>query len=178
MPRRRNIPPEIRAYLGPCREPESAAEIVVEQLTLGKLTGDAGLTDYDPLVVVMGLVAEVVRELGLSPKGRKGRKVWCEAVQVLQDHDSILEHNTFLPCRWCDQAFEPVIDDKLLALFLAWHESAATEDLLALHRCPACGGQLAAKRAKKYDGDGHTPPPGSVASDEEWAELLLRDHPL
>src|ERR1700687_2375040 len=91
------IPPEIGAYLGPCREPESAAEKVVEQLTLGKMMGDAGLIDYDPLVVVMRLVAEEVEELRLSLKGPKGRRAWCEALRMLQEGHGSLGHNTFLP---------------------------------------------------------------------------------
>lgn len=172
MPNRR-LPPQILSYLGTCREPESAAEIVVEQCGLAKLMGDSGLTDGDPLIAVMHLVAEEVRGLRLSLHDPKGRATWCEAMQTLQDYSS-LEHNNLIPCRTCDQAFEPVIDDNLISLFLKWYDSQDVEDLLAIHRCPACGGQIVAKRTKKYAGDMHTPEPGSVDDAREWAGLLLQ----
>jgi len=171
----RKIPPEIMAYLEACLEPDSPAEIIVEQCGLGKLMKNAGLTDYDPLVAVMALVAEEVRGLGLSLKpGDKGRKVWCKAMRMIQDGDGSLEHNTFLPCRTCDQAFEPVIDNHLLTLFLTWSTSDKPEDLIAMHKCPSCKGQIVAKRTKTYQGDMHTPDPGSVNCDAEWAELLFQ----
>jgi hypothetical protein len=173
MPGRR-VPDSIMAYLGPCREPSSAAEKVVEQCGLGKMFGDAGLTDYDPLVVVMRLVAAEVDGLGRSfTKRGKGRKTWLEAMTMLQEDNGTLEHNTHIPCRYCNMAFEPVIDETLLALFLVWYESDATEDLLAIHRCPACGGVLKAKHTKPYEGDFHTPAPASVVSDDAWVEELL-----
>ncbi|MFH1417983.1 MAG: hypothetical protein ABII12_06840 [Planctomycetota bacterium] len=145
-----------------------------EQCGLAKFMGDAGLMDYAPLVVVMHLVAEEVRNLELSLDQSEGRKVWLEALEMIQDGEGCLEHNTFIPCRTCDQAFEPVVDEKLLTLFLTWAETYSTEDLLAIHRCPACGGQLGVKRTEKYEGDMHTPAPGSIASDEEWDEVLLQ----
>jgi hypothetical protein len=161
-------------YLGPCRQPVTVAENIIEQCGLAKFMGDAGLTDFDPLIKVMHLVAEEVEGLRLSLAKPKGRKAWCEVMTRLQEDDSILEHNLFIPCRSCDQAFEPVVDDRLLKVFLAWYRSFAVSDLLAIHRCPACGGKLAAKRTKTYRGDFHTPAPGSPASDEQWAELLLQ----
>lgn len=176
MPGRR-IPPQIAAYLGPCREPDSPAEKVVEQCGLAKLMGDERLTDYDPLVVVMHLVTEEVEGLRLSLKKAKGRKAWGAAMTILQKGHQ-LEHNTFIPCRTCDQAFEPVIDDELLTLFLTWYESHNVQDLLTIHRCPQCGGRLKAVRTKPYKGDMHTPEPGSVENDEEWAESLLQHSSL
>jgi hypothetical protein len=176
MPGRR-IPREIRAFLGPCQEPESPAERVVEQCGLAKLMGDAGLTDYDPLVVVMHLVAEESRGLGFSLDAPEGREVWCEALTALQA-TSELEHNAFLPCRTCDQAFEPVVNDTLLALFLTLEKYHRARDLVALHRCPSCGGCLTAKRTKQYRGDMHTPTPGTVTSDLAWAEALLQHSEL
>jgi hypothetical protein len=163
----------IGAYLGSCRKPETPVEKVIEQCILGKQMGDAGLTDFDPLITVMNLVADETRGLRLSLNGPKGRRTWCEAVAELQVNKS-LEHNRFIPCRSCDQAFEPVIDDALLDLFLPWYWSRNVLALLAIHRCPACGGQLKAKCTKKYHGDMHTPAPGSISSDEEWARQLLQ----
>ena len=167
------VHPFLMSYLGPCREPETAVEKVVEQCGLAKFMGDAGLTDYDPLVVVMHLVAVEVEGLRLSLKCPKGRKTWCEAMRTLHE-DGSLENNPFIPCRTCDHAFEPVIDEKLLALFLPWYEFQDVQDLIAIHRCPACGGQIAAERTKRYEGDMHTPEPGSVQDDCEWAQLLLQ----
>ena len=54
---------------------------------------------------------------GLSLEKPEGRKVWRESLQMLQIDNGTLEHNTFLPCRTCDQAFEPAIDEVLLDLF-------------------------------------------------------------
>lgn len=171
MPGRR-IPSEILSFLGPCREAESATEKIVEQCGLAKLMGE-GLTDNDPLIVVMNLVAVEVRGLGLSLYEPEGRKTWCEAMHELQGN-YYLEHNTLLPCHRCDQAFEPVIDEALLTLFLSWFKKQSTKTLLSIHLCPACGGQLAAKRTKQYKGDYHTPAPGSCSSGEDWAETLLQ----
>lgn len=152
MPGRR-IPPQIMAYLGNCREPNGTVEKVVEQCGLGKFMGDEGLTTYDPLVVVMDLVTEEFLGLKKSFKSPITRKNWSEAMRRLQEDISILEQNPFIPCRCCDQAFEPVIDEVLLSLFLAWYKSRRTEDLLAIHRCPACGGQIKAQRTKVYKED-------------------------
>ena len=65
--RGRRMRPMIAAYLGPSWKPESLAENVVGQCRLGKMLLDAGLTDFDPLVVVMGLVAVHVRGLWFVP---------------------------------------------------------------------------------------------------------------
>lgn len=173
MPGRR-IRSMVAAYLGPTCEGASRVGLVVQRCRLGKMLLDVGLTDFDPLVVVMHLVAVHVRRLGLSLATANGRQVWREALRIVQEDNGVLEHNTFLPCRTCDQAFEPAIDDVLLELFLAWDESGAVGDLLAIHRCPACGGRLRAKRTMRYQGDVHTPPPGTVKDDGEWARRLLQ----
>lgn len=172
MPGRR-LPPEILAYLGPCREPETLAEEVVEQCQLAKFAGEAGLTDYDPLVVVMHLVTAEVIGVCRSFKKKMARTAWCEALRAIQKSNS-LEHNSYIPCRACDQAFEPVVDEKLLKLFLAWYRSGTLEALIAIHRCPACGGFLRAERQKTYRADMHTPEPRSIVDDEVWANELLR----
>lgn len=118
MPNRR-VPQHLLDYLGPCRQPDTPAEKVVEQCHLAKFEEDGTLSDFDPLIVIMHLVAEEVRGLRLSPHGPKGRKAWIEAMSAVQT-DGVLEHNTCIPCRYCDQAFEPVIDKKLLKLYLTW----------------------------------------------------------
>ena len=65
----------------------------------------------------------------------------------------------FFPCRWCDTAFEPVIDEKLLMFFPLLDENARPGgDLLAIHQCPSCGGDLEVKRATKYKGETCTLP--------------------
>jgi len=160
------------------RTPQEIAEKIVEECGWGKITGSLGLTDGDPLVVVMYRVAQKIRNRGGSFEKAKARKVWCRALTMLQEYDDTLEHNTFIPCRWCDQAFEPVIDDRLLTLFLRWYNSSDSTDLLAIHRCPACGGQIGAKRTKPYHGDMHTPQPGSVENDDAWVDLLLKHSSL
>jgi hypothetical protein len=175
MPNRR-LPSQIAAYLGPCEESETIVEEIVEQCSLAKLTDDGGLTDYDPLVVIMSVVEEKVRGMGFALTTQEGRKAWCDVLTELQDNSGMLEHNTSIPCRSCDQAFEPVVDDTLLTLFLAWHNLRRVKDLLAIHRCPSCGGKISAKRIKKYEGDMHTPKAGSVTDDFEWAEQLLQFH--
>ncbi len=170
----RQIPPEIRAYLGPCREPRGLVEKVIEECGLAKLTGDSGLTDFDPLVVILTLVTSEIEGRGKSLDEPRVRRAWCEIVQRVQNDEAGLDHNSFLPCRFCDQAFEPVVDETLLALFLAWHRHGGTANLLAIHRCPACGGTLAAKETRQYEGDMHTPEPGHERTDEEWVALLLQ----
>lgn len=147
---------------------------VIEQCAMGKMVGDSGLTDYDPLVVVLAFVTEVVEEQGKSMAKPKVQKAWLRIVSRIQDGDGCLEHNVFIPCRNCDQAFEPVVDETLLKLFMAWRQSLSSKDLVAIHRCPSCGGTIGVKRMKRYEADGHTPEPVYAGSDEEWAELLLQ----
>lgn len=173
----RQLPPEILAYLGPCRQPDTLVEKVVEQCGLAKFTGDAGLTDFDPLVVVMHLVTEEVLGLCRSFQKKAARSAWCEALRTIQSGGS-LEHNSFIPCRRCDQAFEPVVDEELLRLFLTWYRKQTIEALLAIHLCPSCGGSIRAERQKTYCGDMHTPEPRSIADDEEWAYQLLKHSDL
>jgi hypothetical protein len=170
---RRRIPPQIMDHLGPCREPNGIVEKIIEQISLCKLMGDAGFTDFDPLVFVMYNVAEEIRARGGTFEKPKARRVWRDVVAHFQEDSGALEHNTFLPCRRCDQAFRPVIDDRLLTVFLSWYESQRVETLLALHQCPACGGQVGAARLKTYKGDWHTPAPGTIDDDESWALQLL-----
>ncbi len=171
MPGRR-IPSQLMAYLGTCRPTRGLVEKVVEQCGLAKLMGNAGLTDYDPLVVILHLVTEEILARGKSLDDPKIRKAWLRIVRRIQDEDD-LEHNAWIPCRYCDQAFKPLVGEKLLALYLKWHRSYSTEDLLAIHRCPACGGTIKAKSTKTYKGDMHTPAPGSVADDDDWRRRLL-----
>jgi hypothetical protein len=165
----------ILEHLGAYRELETPVEKVIEQCSLAKLDRDWRLSDYDPLVVVMDLVTEEVRGLGLSPKGPKGSAVWIESMERLQAPDVLvdIEHNRFVPCRTCDRSFRPVIDRNILKLFLAWQATGKVEDLLAIHRCQRCGGTITELDAKPYEGDGHTPEPGTVADDREWARELL-----
>lgn len=158
------------------RTAEEIAERIVEECQGRKAMDPYFLTDCDPLIVVMSRVADIIRKRKGSFDKPKARDVWCRAMIMLQDDDGgILEHNTCIPCRWCDREFEPVIDDALLALFLVWYESFKAEHLLAIHRCAACGGQLKAKQTGHYEGDYHTPPPGTVEDDEEWAWQLLEN---
>lgn len=174
MPKRR-IPPEIMAYLGPCREPETVGEELVEQCSIAVMFEPGSLTDCAPLVSVMSLVVTEMENLGLSPRGPKGSRGWLDAMQIIQEDRQLMDiaHDPTIPCRWCDQAFEPVIDKTLLKLFLTWFNSRLVADLLAIHRCPACGGKLKARKTMRYSGAGYTPAPGSVEDDEEWAERLL-----
>lgn len=155
------------------RTSQEMADEVVERLRWGKLTGSLGLTDFDPLVYVMYHAARAFKEGRLRHKP-KAREAWCEAIRMIQE-DVALDHNPCLPCHKCDTAFEPVVDDKLLDLFLAWFDSFSNEALLAIHTCPACGEQIGALRTKKYKGDMHTPTPDSAKSPEHWAEILLEN---
>ena len=160
------------------RKVEEIAEDIVETCSWRKMTQSPPyLVDFAPLVVVMARLAAIIEERGGSFDKPKARKVWSEAVKMAQDdnYDS-LEHNRWIPCRSCDKSFEPIIDDTLLSLFLAWYKHMSTQNLLAIHRCPACGGSLKAKRTKHYDGDYHTPAPGSVDNDEAWGGNLLEHH--
>ncbi|MGO9097916.1 MAG: hypothetical protein ACLP9Y_00165, partial [Mycobacterium sp.] len=154
----------ILPYLGQYREPETPVEVVLEQVGLTKEFGGAVLSDFDPLVVVMELVTREVRELRLSPRGPKGGQVWIDAMTELQagdgSHGRRIAHNRFLPCRTCDRAFRPEINHQLLNVFLAWSASRSAEDLVAVHRCHACGGTITELEAKVYEDDYHTPEPG------------------
>jgi hypothetical protein len=165
----------ILEHLGASREVETPVEKVIEQCDLAKLDGDWRLSDYDPLVVVMDLVTEEVRGLGLSPKGPKGSAVWIESMEHLQAPNALvgIEHNRFAPCRTCDKSFRPAIDRHVLKLFLTWQATGRVEDLLAIHRCQRCGGTITELEVKPYEGDWHTPEPGTVADDREWAREFL-----
>ncbi len=154
------------------RTADDIAEIVVDRLGWQKLSGNSGLTDFDPLVVVMRLIASEIGEEKLFTKS-KARAAWLKAMALLQGGDG-LEHNSFLPCRTCDQAFDPVIDETLLTLFLDWYQHGGAARLIAIHKCPACGGQIKARRTRTYKGDMHTPPPGTVEGDDQWVEELLQ----
>lgn len=173
----RQVPAMILPYLGAYREPERPVEVVLDQLALTKEFDDSVLSDFDPLVVVMELVAQEVRGLRLSPRGPKGRQVWIDAMEELQIGDGNrrhrIEHNRFLPCRSCDRAFRPAINRQLLAVFLVWSTSRSAEDLVTIHRCQACGGTLTELEAKVYSSDYHTPEPGFEGTDEKWSEQLL-----
>jgi hypothetical protein len=168
MPGRR-IPPEIMGYLGPCRQPRGFVEKVIDQCGLAKLEGELG--DFEPLIVVMALVTEEFHRKSLDDP--KVRKAWCTVIQRLQEDASILEHNKFIACRRCDQEFEPLVDERLLTLFLAWHKTRSTKDRIAIHLCPACGGTIEAKATRKYDEDSNASYLRSVEDEDEWADTLL-----
>jgi hypothetical protein len=161
-------------YLGAYHEPETPVEVVLEQVRLAREFGGGVLSDFDPLVVVMELVAQEVRGIRLSPRGPKGGQVWIEAMSELQE-DRLLGvgHNRFLPCRTCDRAFRPEINRQLLKVFLSWSASRSAEDLVALHHCQACGGTITELESKIYKDDYHTPEPGFEGTDEKWSEKLL-----
>lgn len=146
------------------------ANDIVESLLMRKMMGER-FVDFDPLVVVMAAIAEEIGEEKMRGDP-VSRRIWLQAVSQLQESSS-LEHNRFIPCRTCDVAFKPVIGDRLLDLFLALWPKHDTNDLLAIHRCVACGGSLEAIRSKKYVGDHFTPPPGTVSNDHAWASALL-----
>lgn len=159
------------------RSVEEIVSDVIERMQGGKFTGSLGLTDFDPLVVVMNRLAWVMENKGATFDKPKARKVWLLATMEIQEDSFIVEHNRFTPCRYCETAFEPVVDDRLLDLFLAWNESiGSTEKLLDIHRCEGCGGTIKSKGTKKYQGDFHTPEPGSIDDDELWCHDLLQHH--
>lgn len=146
------------------------ARIVVGTIGWQKMTHTNCLTDFDPMVTVMCLLANEIGDENL--KKPKGKNVWIEAMKEIQKGDSI-ENNPRIPCRACDQAFTPIIDDVIFDLFVRWYESRRTSDLLAIHKCKACGGTANASATQKYKGDMHTPEPGNAKSDDHWAEMLL-----
>jgi hypothetical protein len=153
------------------RSSKEIARIVVDRIGWDKMMGNSCLTDFDPLVTVMCLIANEIGEKNIVKP--KGQKVWLEAMQDIQEDGGAIENNPFFPCPHCDQSFEPVIDEQTFKLFLQWYQTRGTEDLVALHKCPKCGGQVQAKRIQINKGDMHTPEPGYAKSDEHWAELLL-----
>lgn len=157
------------------RKAEEIAYDAVDDCIQGKFDGELGLLDFDPLIIVMNRVAEVIHSRTGSFDQPEHKEAWLLALEEIQVGEG-LEHNNYIPCRRCDQAFEPVVDETLLDLFLKWEKSGAPADLLAIHRCPDCGGQLKAKRTKQYKGDWHTPEPGSIDDDRKWAEYLLRNY--
>ena len=131
---------------------------------------DGCLTDFDPLVAVMEMVVEIIGEKRLR-ENPKARRMWVRVLEILQKGGE-LEHNKLIPCRFCDTAFEPLVDEQLLDLCLTWLESYETSDLLAIHRCPSCGGTLKILNSTKYEGDGFTPIPGTIDNDDEWSHRL------
>lgn len=145
------------------------AQKIIEALVWSKEIGEGG-GDFEPLITVMDAVAEEIGNSKLSK--RSGRKLWIEVMKDLQLSGE-LEHNQMIPCRYCDTAFEPVVSDQLLDLFLAWRHSQKSLDLLLIHRCQACGGKLETVRSCKYDGDFYTPRPGSIVDDVQWTSSIL-----
>lgn len=137
--------------------------------------------DFIPFVVAIDILTgysrqepfNLIFEVAPDDPGRSEIvSVWCEAVRIMQDEDT-LEHRTFIPCRQCNKQFLPVIDEMLYTLFFRFLQTQRVEDFLAMHRCPNCGGSLLAEMTTTYAGDDHTPAPGSVADDREWAMRLL-----
>jgi hypothetical protein len=149
------------------------ADKIVEALSWQKLSGGGVFTDYDPLVVIMYHVARKIENRGGSFDKPEARTVWLKAVEALQEDNLLLEHNDHFPCRYCSLEFAPVIDERLLEAFLTWYRSMSTENLLAIHRCLNCGGQIRARHTKVYTGDFHTPAPGTVEDDDAWCESLF-----
>lgn len=178
----RRVPDEILPYLGQCRELGTTVEAVLDQVLLTKEFGDGVLSDFDPLVVLMELVAQEVQARPLSPRGPRGGRVWMDAMVELQEtrlssdgrRGQMVEHNRFLPCRTCDRAFRPEVNRELVKVFMSWSASRSAEDLVAIHRCQACGGSLTELETRVYQDDYHTPEPGYEGTDAEWAQRLLR----
>lgn len=131
----------------------------------------ARLCDFSPLVNVMSVVANEIHKQGGSFDNPSARAAWIEVMEWLQTWD--FGYNSRLPCRFCDQAFRPRIDELLLTAFLEWHTRRTVKTLIALHRCSNCGGSIAATHSKTYEGDHHTPTPGSIEDDGQWTEELL-----
>jgi ribosomal protein S27AE len=151
---------------------ESLAEQIHERCYFAKQKQSA-LTDYDPLIVVAALIFREISNLDLDWTEPSVRKAWCTALDGLQKSGS-LDHNPFIPCRFCNQAFEPVVDENLLRLTLDYYETQDLGTVLKIHRCPACGGVLKAIRTKTYTEDMHTPESGTIQDDEQWRQHLLR----
>lgn len=171
----RRVPPSIAEYLGPCREPDTAAENVVEQVGLALMFGETGYVDYAPLVWMLTQVTDEMRDEGLSLDEEANRAVWLEAVEGVQN--GWFEHNHWLPCRYCDKKFLPVVNERLFELFVTWSKSRKTSALMDLHRCPDCGGCLEADGPlRTYNGDYHTPEPHSIEDDECWVSCLFQHY--
>jgi len=149
-------------------ELEFHVDKIVELCELEKFTGSY-FTDYDPLISVMSFLGHEVRDTGVSLDSDVGCYLWKAALEKLQG-SSIMQHNSCIPCRKCNKEFDPVIDNTLFKLFLKWFRDDTTDDVLAIHCCPDCGGRLIAESTRIYSGDMHTPPPGEIDDDEEWAE--------
>jgi hypothetical protein len=174
MVRRRRVPSVLLPYLGEYTE-RPAEESIPSQLGQARIEGDDWrIIEFDPLAIVMDLVTEEVRALRLSPRGPRGSRVWISAMESLQDDVGILEQNRFIPCRTCNRAFLPTIDRHLIELFLSWEESGELDDFLAIHRCQRCGGTITELDSEEYEGDLHTPEPGEIDDDWEWACSLTR----
>ena len=131
------------------------------------------LVDYSPLVAVMHLVALEIQRRGYSFDQPKARRIWMDILADYQHPWVSSDHNQQIPCRFCDQSFKPVINEVLFSTFLQWYEIRLDENLIAIHRCPSCGGSITATKTRTYTGDFHTPEPGSIDNDGEWAENLL-----
>jgi hypothetical protein len=139
---------------------------------MAKLEGE--LTDFAPFVAIMQMVTE---EFGSkSFDDPKVRKAWCRVIERLQADTSLLEHNRFIPCRRCNQEFEPVVGEKLLTLFLKWRERRTSQNLVAIYLCPACGGQIEAKQARIREEDEQGLGPETIADDEQWADRLIEEY--
>jgi hypothetical protein len=178
----RGVPDIILPYLGEHRDVATPVDIVLEQISLAKEFGNGLLSDFDPLVVVMELLAQGVRALRLSPRGPKGSRVCMDAMLELQEaapggdgrRGRMIQHNRFLPCRTRDRAFRPEVNRQLVTRFTTWSESRVVEDLLAIHRCRPCGGSLTELETRVYRDDYHSPEPGFEGTDAQWAERLLQ----
>lgn len=153
------------------KRPSGFVEKVIDRCVGAKLEYE--LSDFASLLAVMELVTE---EFGTkSFKDPKVREAWCRVIEQFQADDSLLEHNRFIPCRRCNQEFEPVVGEKLLTLFLKWHKSRTTKNLVAIHLCPACGGKIEAKLTRTREDDEDGLGPGMPVDDDEWAYGLFED---
>ena len=165
----RQIPPEIAAHLGPTREPRGFVEKVIEQCHLAKLQDE--FQDFAPLAAAMELVMDEFESKSFAKPNV--RKAWCRVVQYLQDDDDILEHNRFIPCRRSSQEFDPVVDNKLLEVFLIWYESRSSSDLVKIHLCPNCGGKVDALRSRERN---EVESESDFESDDEWADWMAEEY--
>lgn len=132
------------------------------------------MIDNSPLVAVMWIVAYQIVQSGGSFAKPKCRKAWIDLMETIQyEERRVSDHNRYLPCRYCDQAFVPKIDESLLECFLEWYSTVSPDKLVALHKCQKCGGKIESIHVKTYEGDFHTPEPFSVSDDDEWQEILM-----
>src|ERR1043166_1596095 len=91
---------------------------VIEAISWGRCIRSNGLTDFAPLVSLMYHVAAEIERRGGSFDKPKARKVWLKAMAELQEGNGWgIEQNHRVPCRYCNRAFWPVIDEQLLELF-------------------------------------------------------------